>query len=384
MRIGLISGEYPPMQGGVGAFTRRLGQHLVSPDHDVFIFSGKDALPQEAGPVVSINKQNWSWRMIAPIRKWVKQNHLDIINLQFQTAAYHMSPWINLMPHIMQKPVVTTFHDLRYPYLFPKAGPLRPWIVQYLARKSAGVIVTNDEDFRDLRSVADATMIPIGSNIQAEASDADTTETFRSKAGADKDSLLLAYFGFMNHSKGVDTLLDAAATLRDEGLPVRIVMIGGRTGASDASNLSYADMIDHKASELNLADAIFWTDFVDDEAVQAYLYAADLVVLPFRDGASYRRGSLMAAIHAARPIITTIPALPLPTFVHEENLYLIPPESSERLAYAIKDLAANPDKRERLMRGAAQLAHNFEWDSIASQTLAYYEKILSRQRVQVR
>jgi hypothetical protein len=61
-----------------------------------------------------------------------------------------------------------TFHDLRVPYLFPKAGPLRRWIVYHLARSAEGVIATNDEDFHRLLTEARPrrlALIPIGSNI---------------------------------------------------------------------------------------------------------------------------------------------------------------------------------------------------------------------------
>ena len=40
----------------------------------------------------------------------------------------------------------TTFHDLRPPYLFPKAGPLRDYVTHRLARASDAVIGTNGSD----------------------------------------------------------------------------------------------------------------------------------------------------------------------------------------------------------------------------------------------
>ena len=39
MRIALLSGEYPPQPGGVGDYTRHLGQALLARGHEVFVFT---------------------------------------------------------------------------------------------------------------------------------------------------------------------------------------------------------------------------------------------------------------------------------------------------------------------------------------------------------
>src|SRR5690606_6298896 len=95
-------------------------------------------------------------------------NRLDMVNLHFQTAAYQMSPFIHWLPDMVQTPVVTTFHDLRFPYLLPKAGPLRDWIVMRLARASEGIVSTNHEDFERLKHLPRAALIPIGSSVRGD------------------------------------------------------------------------------------------------------------------------------------------------------------------------------------------------------------------------
>ena len=48
------------------------------------------------------------------------------------------------------------------------------------------------------------------------------------------------------------------------------------------------------------------------------------MVLPFEDGASYRRSSLIAAIHQGCAILTTEPAHEIETFAHGRNLLARP------------------------------------------------------------
>ena len=81
------------------------------------------------------------------------------------------SPAINFLPWRLRgiAPAVVTFHDLRVPYLFPKANGLRGWVVRTMARRSAGCIATNAADLTRLQQWTDKPLrhIPIGSNIDA-------------------------------------------------------------------------------------------------------------------------------------------------------------------------------------------------------------------------
>ncbi|MBK8025677.1 MAG: glycosyltransferase [Chloroflexi bacterium] len=139
MRIAIITGEYPPMQGGVGAYTEILARELATQGHEVFILTTP---PAESGSTpgiaVSATMAGWGLGQLAALRRRINEIQPDVVNLQFQTAAFRMSPFVHFLPELVAPvPVVTTFHDLRFPYLFPKAGPLRTWIVHRLARRSA-------------------------------------------------------------------------------------------------------------------------------------------------------------------------------------------------------------------------------------------------------
>jgi glycosyltransferase involved in cell wall biosynthesis len=153
-------------------------------------------------------------------------------------------------------------------------------------------------------------------------------------------------------------------------------MIGGRTGSSDPTNASYVSEIDDLIAELNLAAHVFWTGYVDDDQVTAYLAASDLVVLPFRDGASYRRGSLMAAIQQGCAIVTTQPNVRIPTFRHGENMMLLRAGNTEALVTTLEQLYGDPDLRKALRAGAVGLQQNFDWTSIAQGYVRLFERLI--------
>ncbi|MBN1284073.1 MAG: glycosyltransferase family 4 protein [Anaerolineae bacterium] len=385
MRIGFITGEYPPMQGGVGAFTQEMARAIKALGHEVRVLTSVGAADgrYDDGIPVDAIVDKWRWGALRAAQGWARGHRLDVVNVQYQTAAYNMSPYIHLLPRRLRRvaAVFTTFHDLREPYLFPKAGSLRTYAVLMLARDAAGAIVTNreDEEILEVDPNINLRRIAIGSNITASARPPDYSRAGRrAKIGAGERDLVVGYFGFLNKSKGAHVLVGAAAKARDAGVPVRLLMIGGRVGSSDATNTEYGATVDRLIDVLDLNDRVFWTGFVGDEEVSAYFDACDLCALPYRDGVSFRRGTFMAAIAHGCAVITTRPFVELPELAHRENVYLVERRDPDALAQGIIDLADQPALREKLGRGARRLSELFTWDKLAAQTVAFFEETAGR------
>jgi len=445
MRIGLITGEYPPDQGGVGDFTHELGKALAELGVEVSVITsvkGQGTRDKGLGtPFVTghlslfpiIERWDWgSWRDIIGL---LSEIHPDVVNIQYQTAAYRMHPAINLLPlrlrlsrtlshtfhvsrltfhvlrftfHVLRftshevtsrsakRPplAVVTFHDLKVPYLLPKAGLLRWWVNLALARWSDAVIATNAEDFARLSSysfIRSLSLIPIGSNIHPEPPAGYNRESWRANLGMGPDDLLLSYFGFLNESKGAETLIRALARLVQRGYEVQstsnlqpptsnlqLMMVGGKVGSNDPTNIAYLKKVEGLIEELGLTDRVLWTGYTPRPEVSANLLASDICVLPYRDGASFRRGSFMAALAHGLPIVSTRPRVDVPELRHGENILLVPPDAPVGLAEAIARLAGDARLRRRLGEGAARLAQDFTWDRIAEKTKTLYEAILSK------
>ncbi|MBI4316598.1 MAG: glycosyltransferase family 4 protein [Chloroflexi bacterium] len=378
-RIGIVTGEYPPMQGGVGDFSRELAVALCALGHEVHVLTHAGAttsLPN-AAPVVHPVIRAWTLPALFAIRRLARSLALDVINIQYQAAAYGLGLPIHLLPRLAGVPSVVTFHDLRLPYLFPKAGPLRRGAVLHLARSASGAIVTNSEDRRTLEragGVRTLAEIPIGSNIAPAPPPGYDRDAWRAARRAGRSDLLIGYFGFLNASKGGDTLLRALALLPD----ARLLLIGGRTGASDPTNTAYAAELGALANELGIADRIVRTDYLPPAETSEALLACDVMAMPYADGASFRRGTFMAALAHGCPTVTTRPAVSLPQLQHGHNVMLVPPRDPAALAESIRAVWANPALRARLSAGASALAGSFAWDKIAAQTAAFFETAAHR------
>jgi len=389
MRIGMITGEYPPLEGGVGDFTRELGMALHTEGHEIHILTTQmnDRQPspvQEDALAIYRDIYDWDRSTHAEITRWINTLALDVVNIQYQAAAYQMRGGINFYPRAQKRhlnaPIVVTYHDLLPPYLFPKAGPLRRWSVRQLAQHADGVIVTNGDDYTTLNTAMEAKLpptrlIPIGSNIAPQPPAGYDRAAWRAAHGIYPNDMLIGFFGFLNRGKGVETLIEALGQLVTSGLPAHLLFIGGRTGSSDSTNARYADEIDARIKEAGLSTHVQRTGFTTPAEVSAALLAVDICALPYRGGASLRHGTLHAALAHGNAIVTTTPQTETPQLQHGKNVMLIPPENATALTNALRLLWMESHMRADIGQQAAQLSREFSWERIAARTAEFFRTV---------
>jgi glycosyltransferase involved in cell wall biosynthesis len=428
LHVALLSGEYPPQPGGIGDYTRQLGEALVARGHRVQVFTIHDSqftiydLPDHNRQATGDRRQSdWGFRSWRAISVALAATRPDVLHIQYQTGAYGMHPAINLLPWWLrrqqQRPAIAvTMHDLLLPYLFPKAGPARRWVTQRLMRDADAVVVTNEEDYAqiadDRRLTTDERLrahsstpssfpilIPIGSNIPvAPPADYDRA-AWRARLLVHADETLVAYFGLLGRSKGVDVLVRALAQLPAS---VRLLLIGGE--ATAPQDRAYATEVEQLVEALGLHDRIVRTGHCAPAEVSAHLLAADMAALPFADGASFRRGSLLAALAHGVPVITTTEEgrttnderrttndgrwitddgrTPhnLQSAINnlQSCVLLVPPSNPDALAAAIRRLMGDTALRARLGAAGRALAAQFAWGAIAEQHEALYQMIVKQ------
>ena len=386
MKVLMVTGEFPPMQGGVGDYTARLCQALAALGVDVEVATSRlpqaSPSPAEDAPYpVHRTVGTWGWACWRALARLAQGRGADLVHIQYQAAAYRLHPAINLFPWWLRLrradlPCVVTFHDLRVPYLFPKAGPARWWAILALASGARAVVVTNQEDDDRLARACRTPrfQIPLGPNLEPPEDLLPRPHASESGGGP----FLLCHFGVLNASKGCQDLVEALAILRARGSPrpFALRIVGGTAGDSDPTNVAFRERLQARIAALGLEGAVSWTGFLPPREVSAHLLEGDLCVLPYRDGASFRRGTLLVALVHGLPILTTEPTTPIPHLRHGENVWLVPRQDPEALADAILRLAGDPALRERLARGARELGRTFQWAQIAQDTQEVYRVVL--------
>ncbi len=416
MEVLLVSAEYPPMEGGIGDYTWRLGLALREQGVEVGVLTtvGVKGRPTDPFPVFD-RVADWGWRGLVAIRRFLQERRPALLHLQYQTGAYRMHPAVHFLPDLLARMhpsprFLLTMHDLRLPYLFPKAGRLRHLLVARMLRRADAVVVTNGADLlrlgkrpaarplagrdlppdRDLlRPLPPGTLpalhlIPLGSSLSPGPADPTDRSRRRARLSLPEGAFLLGHFGLLHPSKGADLLVEALAGLREEvGRPVHLLIVGGGTGSTDPGNLRFREDLQRRTVALGLERLVHRTGLCPAAEAAAWLQACDLVVLPYREGASFRRSSLVAALALGCPVVTTEPLNPTETFLgasrptleRGQNVWLVPRGEVGSLRDALAALLRDPQRRQRLAEEAGRLGQVFSWAEVARQMQNLYRSL---------
>ena len=189
----------------------------------------------------------------------------------------------------------------------------------------------------------------------------------RRQLGIAEDSLLIITIGHANPNKRITSTLDALGQIRNSVGPFEFVIAGSCAG-------SYRNEIDAAIRRNKLENVVKVAGEVSDEALRGYLAAADICVnlrYPAMEGAS---ASAIEEMLFGKPIIVAnvgfYAELPVDCVVKVE------PNSPEELRGALKDLAANKQRRERLGRAALAFAQKeYGADHYANSAIQFAEEV---------
>ncbi len=413
MRVCMITPRYPPDRCGVGDYTALLARHLAAAGISVTVLTsryvgamgGASARATPDGVEVRPVIDDWGWRSLPRLLGLLRAGRFDLAHVQYQNEMYHRSASIAALPPALRlmrwgRPVVVTVHDYGTPW--PRrlrvraiAGPYgKAWFAAMLLAATR-VILTNEQDeWRFLRQrrrypapASRYVTIPVGSNLPlvaapgnvgrdnppvAKAPGDEVPADARSDDSPDGAAVTIGYFGFVNPAKGVDTLLDAFALARRDDPRLRLAMVCALR-PDDPYHQRIAQLIEQPA----LRDHVTVTGELDDDAAAHTLAGCDVVALPYRDGVSLRRTTLIAALALGRPVISTRAAVPPAALRDGRDLVLVPPDDAAALAAAIVALAADPAARDALGRSGREAAQAFAWPAIAARTAALYRQVVA-------
>lgn len=175
--------------------------------------------------------------------------------------------------------------------------------------------------------------------------------------------------GRMLWDKGIGEYVEAAQRLRDRGIAVRFQLVGG------SDPLNHAAIAEEQLRRWHDDGVIEWLGRRQD--VPQLLAASHIVCLP-----SYREGlpkSLLEALAAGRPIVTTDVPGCREVVQHGRNGLLVPARDAGALAEALATLLADRERRRAMgTEGRRMAEEEFSTERVCAETLAVYDKLHRR------
>jgi glycosyltransferase involved in cell wall biosynthesis len=380
MRICMVCPTYPPnaVPCGVGDYTREVCERLAAPDISITVVASTLHGPEPGAPVTVIPfARRWDLKTMIALVRMVRRERFDLLHLQYTPELFGRLPWMKLLPFVLAisggPPVILTTHTVVGGYLAAKL--LAPLLLGFSQR----IICPNDEASRLISRYLPFVRsrireIPIGSNIPGPSHDPETTrKTVRTEFSLSEECCLLSHFGFAYPGKGIETLLAASARLQAAGVKFALLMIGGAWPGAEA----YYEGLQGQCRAAGLMQNVVWLGHCERARVAALLEASDIYVVPYENGITFRRGTLLAGLAHHLPIVSTYPQGPNRRLRDRENVVLVPPGDPLALAKALGMLIASPELRQKIRRGAHLLSQEFSWTRIAADTVVVYREVCS-------
>jgi glycosyltransferase involved in cell wall biosynthesis len=281
------------------------------------------------------------------------------VHVQEQIHSFHETEAAVELTRLAKAPVVATFHE------FHSELPSARHTIALAQR--ATILVANDTRTADRcrqfagRPVDHLAWSP--SNIDPPAESVPARHQ------------LCVTFGFISAFKALGLVRDALELLRRSNPNLRWRVVGPFHPDRD----SYHD-------ELARSCAADWVEFTGafadsrDPRLRRSLAEGAVMLLPFTDGATPRRGTLQAGWALGIPVVTTPPPVPEPEIVDGVNCLLVREASPTAWAESVGRLFADPTLADRLRAGGRVTAERFSWRRLADLHLTIYDTLLERSR----
>jgi D-inositol-3-phosphate glycosyltransferase len=194
----------------------------------------------------------------------------------------------------------------------------------------------------------------------------------RRRLGLD-DRPVLLWVGRIAPIKGLDTLLDTVARLREGGQDMRLLVVGGD---ADEPTSGHETSLRQRIARLGLVDSVRFVGPQPQSVLPLYYAAADLTVLP-----SYYESFGMVALEAmacGSPVIASRVGGLVTTVRDGVTGFLVPDGDVGALAERIETLVADPELRWRLGREGVRWAAQHRWPCVAEAVCKEYASLESR------
>lgn len=194
------------------------------------------------------------------------------------------------------------------------------------------------------------------------------------------DEKMLLFVGRIEPLKGIETLIHAIAQMRKADImnncPHYLYIIGGNPEEENLDVNKEMTRLQQLCKDLGVGDMIIFLGKKDQNTLQYYYSAAEVVVMP----SNYESFGMVAleAMACGTPVVATQVG-GLQHLVQDGITgFTVPHNDPIALEEKITQLLCQEELRARMSEKSVQYARTFDWDMIIPRIISIYENLLSR------
>jgi glycosyltransferase involved in cell wall biosynthesis len=357
----ILSGEYPPHCGGVGDYTRLVARALAEAGDEVHVWTprqdqlAKDdrvilhPLPGNFGPAALKTLEGTLARSPSARRRLLVQYVPHAFGWKGMNVALARWLWRNRRRHAID----VMFHEVAFPLRWrqPVRHVVLAVVQRLMARLAAGaaqrvfVAIPGWTPLLQGWTRDEPIWLPVPSNLPTEIAP-ERREQVRRRLTGGTNRLLIGHFG--TYGPEVSALLGPALAELLWAEENRFGLLLGRGSEEFARRW--------KGEHPAMSRRVHAAGYLAAEELAAHLASCDVLLQPYPDGASSRRGSLMAGLGLGLPIVTTCGVLTDPVW-HCGGAIMSAGMEPAAIAAAARDLLADAAARQQLGQRARDLYH---------------------------
>jgi glycosyltransferase involved in cell wall biosynthesis len=357
----IITAEYPPQPGGVSDYVRQVARALAGLGHEVHVWAPPVNGPLLDGDSVAVHRlpARFSPAALRALRKGLDASPGPRrILVQWVPGAFGLNGMNILFPLSIALRRVDRVWIMYHEYAYPLGwrlkpahnllGLVTPITSGILAWRADRIFVSTPSWIRRIPKLLRAparrpiTCLPIPSNVSSVHDPARAAE-IRSRLLSGGSRWLLGHFG--TYGPAISDMLRAIApALLARG--DRTLLLLGR-----GSDRFAADLLREKP---HLSASLVAPGGLPEPELANHLRACDLLVQPYEDGVTSRRGTLMAGLALGLPVVTNSGPLAEASFAQEGAVRMAPDPDPESIVAAVEEVLGDAALRAAIAtRGRA-------------------------------
>jgi hypothetical protein len=351
----LITGEYPPQTGGVSDYSRLVANGLAASGDTVHVYAPPIPASEYSDPGVEIHRLPGHFdprslgRLGRELHNLSGGTTCEVVLVQYVPHAFGLKAmnlpfcvWLYALSRTKRR-IVVMFHEATVPWRRGQPVKLQMLasvtasMAMLVARAASLIFVAIPAWKNRLARFAGRTRmewLPVPSNVPV-AEDANAVTEMRQALNA---KTIIGHFGTNDNAISQSLRLVIPQLL--EATPALGILLIGRD--STALKETIAD------GRPRLASRIHATGGLPEKGVSVALSSCDLMLQPYPDGVSTRRGSVMAALAHQRAIVTTAGILTEPLWSESGAVVVTPVGDHAAMSAELKRLIGDEGDRSRI------------------------------------